>query len=330
VQNYDYPSKNWVRSWLFATIDRLVPPKTKESRQALYLPSLQNLEGPYFEERGIITYPVERREDVIAKMATLRKRVFHGTVTEWTTSHANHSGPRLHIANLDYEGQLNTFATELIGLFRIFPSRQGGVLSLTTFANMDPESVESGIVHANAFDSILGGQVRQELHTLHRQLEPYLEGRAHSDAIAHAQFSRDFGVLWRVLMGLALWDSPTEGPGSLRETLYRELTILIGGMHKEVERIQRIGENNTFSFVHEAHLHHLLNTVSTPLFPLCLERVLYRSVGNNRMSTWIIYLGRLHTEMPLTKVVEQLWQLYRHSPLTFVSPSGSLHTYRPR
>lgn len=330
MQNYDYPAKNWVRSWFFTTVDRLIAQPTQESTYAVYFPSIQNLEGSSYEVRKISAYPVERDGKFIAKMGPLRGRVFQGTLGEWITSHAASSGSRLHIANLDFEGKLNTAAHELISLFRVFPSDRGGLLGLTTFANMDPESVESGIVHANAFDSILDGQVRNELHALYNQLRPYLESRKSADAVAHAQFCRDFGVLWRVMMGLALWESPSQGSGDFRPSLHRDLTILLGEMHREVGRIRMIGNHNSFPFVDTPQVEEILAEVSTPLFPLCLERVLYRSVGNNRMSTWIIFLGRLHAPIPMGKVAQQLWQLYSRSPLTFVLPSGRVQTYRPR
>lgn len=330
MQNYDYPAKNWVRSWFFATVDRLIAKPTQEPTYAVYFPSIQNLEGPSYETRRISTYPVERDGKFISKMEPLRGRVFQGTLGGWITSHAASSGSRLHIANLDFEGQLNTVAHELISLFCVFPSNRGGLLALTTFANMDPESVESGIVHANAFDSMLDGQVRSELHALYNQLRPYLENRESAEAVAHAQFCRDFGVLWRVMMGLALWESPLQDPGAFRPLLHQELTVLLGEMHKEVGRIRMLGNNNSFTFVPSPRVGEVLSHVSTPLFPLCLERVLYRSRGNNRMSTWIIFLGRLHAPVPMGKIAQQLWQLYSRSPLTFVLPSGRVQTYRPR
>lgn len=329
VQNYDNPAKNWVRSWFFAAIDRTLVSKRVEPHHAVYFPGVQNLEGPLYGSRGIVTHPVERFHTLIKQMSDPRS-VFHGTLGEWTHARAASQHPRLSIVNADFEGQVNTCADEIINLFRVFPARQGGLLCVTTFANMDPESIESGIVFCNAFDALLEGQVRPNLDRLYDQLRPYLEATENPEVLCHAQFCRDFGILWRVLMGLTLFTSPEEGSGVFDPSAHRELSKILGDMYQRAGRIQSLCSQKTFSFFEEPRLKVLMDTYRMPLFPLTIERVLYRSAGNNRMSTWIIFFGRLRSLISITQAAEQLWQLYSRSPLTFVSPSGKVRSYQPR
>lgn len=216
MQNYDNPAKNWVRSWYFAAIDRMFTERHREPLHGVYFPGVQDLEGQRYLERSIATHPVERHQKIIEKMSDGRQ-VFHGTLAEWIDHHALSDSPRLSIVNADFEGQVNTCADEIIKLFAVFPATTGGLLCVTTFANMDPESIESGIVFGNAFDALLDGQVRPNLDRLFDQLRPYLQSSSHDDALCHAQFCRDFGILWRVLMGLTLFTSQEEG-GDIQHT----------------------------------------------------------------------------------------------------------------
>ncbi len=329
MQDYDNPAKNWVRSWYFAAIDRMLIGRHREPLHVVYFPGVQDLEGPRYLERRVITHPVERHQKIIEKMSGDR-HIFHGTLAQWIDHHAHADGPRLSIANADFEGQVNTCADEIIRLFRVFPGSRGGLLCMTTFAGMDPESIESGVVFANAFDSILEGRVRTSLDGLFDQLRPYLRGNSHEEVLPHAQFCRDFGILWRVLIGLTLFTSPTEGSGALDVAVHGDLSKILGDMYQTASRIQSLAKERSFRFFDEPHLRPLLSECRTPLFPLTIERVLYRSGGNNRMSTWILTLGRLSSPIAITVVAEQLWQLYSRSPLTFVSPSGRVSTYLPR
>jgi hypothetical protein len=232
--------------------------------------------------------------------------------------------------NADFEGQVDTCAPEIINVFRVFPARTGGVLALTAFANMDPETVDGGIVYTNAFDAILEGSVRPRLDGLYAQLVPYLDGNAHDNTLCHAQFCRDFSVLWRVLMGLTLFTSPEEGAGEWDEVIHRELAGVMGDMHRTASNIQVLARKKTMSFIEELRLRPLLEKKRTHVFPLTLARVIYRSTGNNRMSTWVLSFGRLRSPLTITQVAEQLWQLYSRSPLTVVSPSGKVRAYHAR
>lgn len=329
MQNYDNPAKNWVRSWIFATIDRMFTGRHHEPLHAVYFPGVQNLEGPLYASRGIVTHQVERFDKLILKMSDPRE-VFHGTLSEWLDHHAHSDDPRLSIVNADFEGQVNTCADEIIKPFAVFPATTGGLLCVTTFANMDPESIESGLVFGNAFDSTLEGRVRPSLDGLFDQLRPYLQSNSHDDALCHAQFCRDFGILWRVLMGLTLFTSPEEGSGTFNTPAHRELCKILGSMYQTAGRIQSLTREKSFSFFDEPRLKPFMDAQRTPVFPLTIQRALYRSTKNNRMSTWIISFGRLRAAIPLTQAAEQLWQLYSRSPLTFVSPSGKVRCYQPR
>lgn len=329
MQNYDNPAKNWVRSWYFAAIDRLFSGTHGRGEHAVYFPGVQNLEEPLYVSRGIKTYKVERHEKLIEKMSQ-REQVFHGTLATWIDQHAAGGRPRLSIVNADFEGQVDTCADEIIRIFRIFPARAGGLLCVTTFANMDPESVESGVVFGNAFDAILQGRVRPGLTALYDQMQPYLENTSRPDALRHAQFCRDFGVLWRVLMGLTLFTSPEQDSGELAIDVHEDLTRVLGAMHQTAGRIQALCKQKSFSFFHEPRLKPIMDEHTTVIFPLTIERVLYRSANNNRMTTWLIFFGRLRGAVPLTQVADQLWQLYAQSPLTVVTKSGRVHAYHSR
>lgn len=329
MHNHDNPAKNWVRSWYMTAIDRTFTGRDHEPLHAVYFPGIQNFEGPLYAARGIITHPVERNKKILEKMRS-PSNVFHGTLGEWIDHHAVSDTVRLSIANTDFEGQVNTCADEIIRLFRIFPAKTGGLLCITTFAGMDPESIESGVVSANAFDLMLEGRVRSSLHGLFDQLRPYLHESDNNEAVSHAQFCRDFGILWRVLMGLTLFTSPEKGCGVFDATIHHDLSIILGRMYQTAGRIHLLTKKGSFSFFEELHLRPLLSECRTPLFPLTIERILYRSTGNNRMSTWILTLGKLRSPLAITRIAEQLWQLYSRSPLTFVSPTGKVRSYQPR
>ncbi|MBI4438272.1 hypothetical protein HY631_04975 [Candidatus Uhrbacteria bacterium] len=338
MQNYDQPAKNWVRSWYFSAIDRLFPRAPKSRLHAVYFPGVQNLEGPHYAARGITAHPVERDPKLIRAMRNprlslsplTRKDVFVGTLGEWAQAHACEDTGRIAVANADFEGKLESCADEIIKLFRVFPSRESGLLCVTTFANLDADTVASGVVFGNALDSLLEGCVRSQLSALNNQLQDSLENSNYRNHLAHAQFCRDFGLLWRVLMGLALFTSPEEEPGVFLEDVHGSLVRVLGGMHQTAERLQGLTVHKSFSFFQEPRLTPLLRECATPIFPLSLSRALYQTTSHNRMTTWLISFGRLRGTVPLTRVADQLWQLYAKSPLTVVSKTGRVRAYQPR
>jgi len=328
LQPYDNPVKNQVRSWGFRSLDRSFPTELA-GKHALYLPGEQNLEGPLFAERNMIAHPVEHSRAVLHRLSNprvsrhplKRRQVFFGSLGEAILYHAQRGTPRLAMVSADFEGKVDTCAEELIDLFRIFPERDGGFLNVTTFANLDGQSVEDGIVFTNIFNNLLAGEVKRGMEKLYAQLLKYLTKHAQPEKIlCHAQICRDFSLLWRILLGIILFDHPQETPGTVDVSRHAQITQLVGEMHREsLSILLRTGHSTSMRFFQQRGLVELFERYRTTILPVSLERILYKSQGHNRMSTWFLSFGRLHGEIPLTDVANQLWQLYSLSPLVYIN-----------
>lgn len=338
MQTYDNPTKNWVRKQWFSAIDQHFAKNTGHTLHALYLPGEQNLEWPHYKTRRIKTFPIERDGQILSRLCDpqishyplKRNRVFYGTIREFVCTYVQKPFDRLDLAFLDFKGKIETIADELLSIFHLFPASRGGLLGITVFSAMDEQTVREGIVFANALDRILDGIVLSQIDALFEQIRLYLEQYGDPHSLCHGQFCRDFGLLWRIMLGMGLVNHPNEGFGTVNSTFRAELFPFIAPLHEEALRLYVLSESPAFFRLNSKPNRACFEKVNCVLYPISLKRFIYKSLGEKRMSTWYLFFSRLQEPVPLVAAIEQLWNLYRRSPLVFVDDEANRTVYRPQ
>lgn len=331
-RTYDYPAKNGVRDLWMAFLPPHIP--NIAGCTGLYLPAPENLEGPGYAAKGFnpaMLIGAEHHPDRAAevRVAAPGIQLVTGPIRA-AVDHAIKSGlPRLTFANLDFEGSYNTYLEDLLSVFRAFPADPAGYLAVTSYAARDDEAIIQGVVNISKFYAGLGydmsrffretGMMMERYKAMNRVLE------TESRVPDHMHLSRELGFLWWLAVGMIVTAYRDDGYGTRDEAF---LSTIEGHLREISSRVLDLGRGTEFCLVPMPELAPLLQKKRCELWPKHLTHIAYHSHGRMKqaMRTWFVEVERIRdaAEMPTAQeVLEQVWQLARRTPLTYIDESGS-------
>lgn len=329
-RSYDYPAKNAVREeWMcFLPLDLSHP-----NDFGLYLPGPENLELPGYLQRGMaVTRLIGAEHDptvvgrVIANSGWIQ--LVRGSLLDAVHHCEWHELPRLRFANLDFDGNQHTFLEEMLGLARVFPSIRGSYLGVTSYAARDKGALVQGVVNACKFYSGLtsSSMFSHEYGHMLRRYKHLLRLIPNSEASVHAHVQRELGLLWWIVLMLAVID-PLEGTrlsvfdqgfiDRLDETL-RELTSQVETDLSDGNGTERV------IFLANRELRDVLSGRRVSWWVNDLRRLAYWSLNRQPMRTWYFRIVPLAQgqEETAQSLLEQMWTLASRAPLIYVDPDG--------
>jgi hypothetical protein len=329
-RSYDYPAKNTVREeWM-----RFLPSDLSHPNDyGLYLPGSENLELDGYLRRGmLITRLLGAEHDssvmpqVIANSGGIR--LIRGSLLDAIHHCEWYDLPRLRFANLDFDGNQHTFLEEILALARIFPSVRGSYLGVTSYAARDRGALVQGVVNACKFYSGLpaSSAFSQQYGRMLRRYEHLLRLIPNSEASAHAHVQRELGLLWWIVLMLAVID-PLEGSRQsvFDQRFIDQLDEMLGELSHQVETELADG-NGTERVVFLANrgLRDVLAARRVSWWVNDLRRLAYWSLNRQPMRTWYFRIVPLAPRQQETaqSLLEQLWTLASRAPLVYVDSDG--------
>lgn len=333
---YSSPAKRQVRAMYFAGLERMLPLLGSAPVNGVYLPGVHNWEGPGYARLGLKPFAVERNARRYARIVDPAQSahplkevdLFQGSLLAFMEEQALAGGPRLSFANCDFEGRVHAIADELMATFSLFPGPDAGYMAITTFAARDDRTIIDGVLHLNYLNAALAGEAFEDLGAVTDQWAAYV--RAHGRQSRYFnQVARDFGLLWRLVLGMGLVEMPTEGPGALISGRHRAVAEACRIMYMRASEIRSFGSQPFLYRIEDPGLGVRFSRYTVSIIPLTLQRIVYRSVaGRNRMCTWLI---GFHRTAPVlwSNAVASLWHMYCMSTLLYVDDLGEIHPFPP-
>lgn len=333
---YNSSAKRQVREMYFAGLERILPLLGSAPLNGVYFPGVNNWEGPRYAQLGLAPFAVERDAQRYARIIDpadsanpmSSQQLFHGSLLEFMECRAKAGGPRLAFANCDFEGRVHAIADELMAVFTLFPGSQAGYMAITTFAARDDRTIVEGVLHLNYLNAVLEGAAFDNLGPVMDQWASYVHAHGRQSRYFN-QVARDFGLLWRLVLGIGLVEMPARGPGGLIDRRHHAVAQACRQMYTRASQVRSFGEKPFLYRISDPGLLTEFSRYTTEVVPLTMQRIVYRSVaGKNRMCTWLV---SFHRSSPVLwrEAVERLWHLYCMSTLFYVDANGTVHEFPP-
>lgn len=331
MRNYDYPAKNMIRdAWM-----RFLPAHFQDTNaHGLYLPGIQNLElSTYLHKRmvparliGIENDP-DRIEDVRKNAKAIH--LLHGNVRDAVRVIEEGRLPRLRFANLDFEGLYHRLISEILSLFRVFPSEKGGYLCVTSFSSRDEETLHQGMIHTSKFYS--GRRQRGEfLMDYGRMVTRYAvldrtRSRPHRTP-DYSHLTRELGFLWWMTLVMGVMEYDVEGYGVLNEAYLAKIDMIL---ERISERVGALSEGVLdFHLVNDLELADIMAHRTCFLSPSRFQHYIYSNGHQSPMHVWMLKIDFVKSGKKPThqEVLERVWQFATHTPLVSVDKNGDAKT----
>ncbi len=330
-RTHNYAAKNGVRNeWIRFLGDAGVLGDPHDA-SGFYLPGIENIELELYRRLGIDPRRLVGAEHLVHLAPLVRERdvmtLVQGSISKAVEAVIAQQLHPLTFAHVDLDGSYHTFLEDFLSLFRVFPTRTGGCLCVTSYSARDDETVMQGVVNTSKFYSV-AGNMGQFWKDYGRMLERHTALRrmlVDSRSEDHAHLSRELGFLWWIALVMGtVEESVQDGRLSVVHRSY--IDTLEGPLRSLTEHVQSISTNaRDFRLVHEPALRDLVSKTRCPLWPDRFEHYAYHTTGHQPMRTWMIRLIHVPEGMePPThlEIIEQLWNMAVRTPLVFYNESG--------
>lgn len=299
----------------------------------LYLPSVENLEFDGYRKKGMRSHRLVGAEHDSSRFALANQnaqgiQLVPGSLCDAIELIERNKMPRLRFANLDFDGNQHTFTEELLALARVFPSSRGSYLAVTSYAARDKGALIQGIINACKFYSGLPSTSAFTMQYGHiiKRYELLLRLIPNGESTAHAHFQRELGLLWWIVLMLAVIDPPQIGMISVFDQSFIDKldVILVNLTHKAEERLADTGGMADIIFVAERELRDVLAQRTVHYWVTDMRRYAYWSDNRQPMRTWFFRIAPLEDKQETAQdLLEQVWNFASRFPLTYIDSEGN-------
>ncbi|OGL62233.1 hypothetical protein A3C09_01720 [Candidatus Uhrbacteria bacterium RIFCSPHIGHO2_02_FULL_47_44] len=330
MRDYDYPAKNTVRdAWM-----RFLPEFFQDTQaHGLYLPGHQNLEFPCYEQKRLSKDRLIGIEHDPSRFAAVKRkangiRLIHGNVRDAVCEIEQQHIPRLRFANLDFEGLYSRLISEILSLFRVFPSTSGGYLCVTSFSSRDEETLLQGMIHTSKFYS--GRAERTEFMSDYGRMVNRYVALKHilkdPRASDHSHLTRELGFLWWMTLVMGVMQFPGDTYGIIDEAYLTELDAIL----ERIDERSRARSEGTLDFhlVYDTELATRMCAHTSCLWPSGFQHFIYYTAPGLPMHVWMLKIDFINTKKKPSHqdVLEQVWQFATRTPLIYVDKMGTAHS----
>lgn len=330
MRDYDYPAKNTVRdAWM-----RFLPDHFKDTHTyGLYLPGHQNLELTSYAQKRLTPEQLIGIEQDVHRFTSVKReaggiRLIQGNVKDAVREIEHAHLPRLRFAHLDFEGLYSRSIGEILSLFRVFPSRSGGYLCVTSFSSRDEETLAQGMIHTSKFYS--GRKERSKFmadygHMINRScaLKHLLKDSRTPD---HSHLTRELGFLWWMTLVMGVVDFTGDESRTFDDAYLTKLGEIL---EKIDERSSAVSESALdFHLVYESELADVMREHTSCLWPSAFQHFVYHTRSGLPMHVWMLKIDFVETKKKPSHqdVLEQVWRFATYTPLIYVDKMGEAHT----
>ncbi|MCX6714277.1 MAG: hypothetical protein NTX72_00490 [Candidatus Uhrbacteria bacterium] len=323
---YNYPAKNTVRSaWM-----EFLPDTFVQSDSGLYLPGHENLELAAYLEKGLVPKQMVGVEQDPLLIDHVRENaqgtlIVHGNVTSAVQYIEQTQTTNLRFANLDLSNSYRDSIEQILSLFRVFPSSQGGYLAVTSYSARDNETLTEGVINTSKFFSVVKSQ-EQFFGPYGQMLNRYraMHGTWNrSEKNKHTHLTRTLGFLWWIGLVLGSVRKARTGRYVIDELYLSQIKSEIDAISEEA-RLLVEGDRN-FHLVRNKSLGKLFAKRRSELVPTRLQQFIHLSRRSQPMQTWMLHIAPMTGAQKPThqEVIGDLWQLMTHGTLVMVDESGT-------
>lgn len=332
MRNYDYPAKNIVRSaWM-----RFLPTHIQDLQAyGLYLPGIQNLELSSYRQKRMSDQRLIGIENDPERIADVRSNadkihLIYGNVPDAVQFIQKSHLPRLRFANLDFEGLYNRLIGEILSLFRVFPSKKGGYLCVTSFSSRDEETLLQGMIHTSKFYS--GRRLRGEFlvdysHMVNRYAALDRKHSRPRRTPDYSHLTRELGFLWWMTLVMGVMRYEEDGYGFVDETYLKKIDVTL---EKIRMRASGLSEGKLdFYLVHESELAETMSQQRCCLYPSKFQHYIYYNGHQLPMHVWMLKIDFVKEGKQTThqEVLERVWELATRTPLVSIDKNGDVVTF---
>jgi len=297
----------------------------------LYLPASENLEFSGYVEKGVqpnLMIGAEHDENEYPTVFENSNGIHlvQGSVCQAVDYLIKHRLPRLVSANIDLDGNYNTFAHDIVSIFRVLPNPDHGCgyLAVTSYAARD-HGLAQGVLNVSKFCSGLEISDLEFSRGWRSMIDYYAVLGRHLpgyDAREYTHLAREFGLLWWLVVGMASVNIPNSYTYAEANQLFvkGEISQVLSQITRQALDLDRGTE---FYKLRDRRLTLLLGKRHTQLWPTEMCRIMYYTLNHQPMQTWFFKIWEVDKETKTVRqLLRQMWELAVRTPLTFVSDTG--------
>lgn len=318
--------KDDVRLHWLRTVISTVPPSQRAAARILFLPGRACLEVPLYTDAGFATANLVGVERDPKIAAVIRKSCPDLPLHEETVAaffeKSRHHNSHFAAMNLDYNGQLSSFAEDLYGALPQLASDESTCLSFTALCTRDQQTVVDTAIHLTALRSALGALPFQRLaDALQREHMRYPIGGSASHATVARQTGRELSFIGALMVSLGKENDRTDD-----QSWQSDISAMFASLRTQITPLMlaRLLRGRAFYIADAPWFAERFSARRVTRVPVSFARYTYLSSGvAHRIRVWQVRFEN-RPASSLKNILENTIELVLRTPLHVYDASGNL------